>query len=600
MRNKLTLLFLLFLGVLCKADAQITSVKNGNWSEGTTWSSGTVPTINDEVIIDGHVITVNSSTAVDNLSGSINVAKLSITNSAATLNNEARLEVLTGVTVDITTDLLLKAPEVGQSASLMVKSSSALVQVNGNIEYYAVAAGLTSIELRGGATLGLGGLVKRTTSFGSLFMEEGTNLLLNGSVQQSIPVSNGTAGETFEIENVILDNNMGVTLAAPLIVKEVLELTAGNIISSAQNPVIIEDNAAILGGSEFAYIEGPVIKNGRSSGEFEFPLGNATTYAPMKISKLDDASSSFTAAYRGDPPPFGVFENNSQEQVIGIDNTQHWELNKTAGTDEVTIQLAWSDGATTGLTTLEEAIVVGLANEGTGSDIWESYGQSATTGDIGTGDSGTVTSREGDPPPFGVFKFTIGRGEIKTPELPVELIKFEVKKDNGKASLEWKTASEQNSVQYEIERSSDGINFNKLGEIKILGNSETVREYNYLDISPNAGSNYYRLKIVDYDGSYEYSDVATMSFGTDIVIMVAPNPVVDVLTIDAGEIGKNVTATVEVFDQSGKQLYQQLVEFQNGQYETNATELNVTTPGAYFIRVTGSNSSKVVKFMKGN
>ncbi|MFT6018511.1 MAG: hypothetical protein ACI9CQ_001294 [Saprospiraceae bacterium] len=603
MKKRVTLLFLLFLGLFYVPEVHaitVTSVNDGNWSDASTWSSGVVPTINDEVIIDGHVVTINSSTLIDADFGAIDIAKLSIINSGTTINGQASLQVTTTVTINITTDLLLRAPIAGQSVELLLSGSSALIQVNGNIEYYSVASGLTSIKVNGGATLALKGNILRPDSYGSLTMEAGTNFHLNGTGAQSIPADNNIEGEPFDIGNIILENDNGIALTAPLVVAGVLELTAGNIISSPANPVIIEDNAIIIGGSELAYIEGPVIKNGRSNSEFEFPIGDATTYAPMKISKLDKSASSFTAEYRGDPPPFGVFENSAQEQVLDVDATQHWELNKTAGSDDVTIQLAWSDGAASGLTSLAKTIVVGLSDEGTASATWMSYGQSATTGAVGAGDSGTVTSREGDPPPFGVFKFAVGRGETKITELPVELIKFEVKKDNGKASIEWKTASEQNSVQYEIERSTDGMNFEHIGTVKIHGDSETLKEYDFMDISPNSGSNYYRLKIVDYDGSYEYSDVATMSFGADIVIMVAPNPVVDVMTINAGEVGQNVTATVEVFDQSGKQLYQQQVEFQNGQYQTNASELNVTTPGAYFIRVTGSNSSKVVKFMKGN
>ncbi len=603
MKKRVTLLFLLFLGVLGIREAHaniITSVNSGNWSDESTWSSGAVPTETDEVVIDGHVVLLNASTVIDGAMNTITVRKLSIVNSGATLNTQSALQITTSVSFNIITDLLLDATIVGKSVGLVVSNSTSEVYISGDIQYNSIDPGLVSVVLSGGATLGMKGNLLRPDTYGSLFIDDSSNFVLNGTGTQTIPADLNISGETFNLGNISIENSSGITLTNPLIVKGILELTTGNIISSTENPVIVEDNARIIGGSELAYIEGPVVKNGRSSEDFEFPIGNADTYAPLRISKLDNSASSFTAEYRGDPPPFGVFENSAQEQVLGVDDTQYWELIKTEGSEGVEIQLTWSDGGASGLTSLEETIVVGLADEGTPEATWMSYGQSAITGSIGAGQSGTVTSREGDPPPFGVFKFAVGSGVTKKSELPVELIKFEVKKDNGKASIEWKTASEQNSVQYEVERSTDGMNFEHIGTVKILGDSETLKEYDFMDISPNSGANYYRLKIVDYDGSYEYSDVATMSFGTDIILMVAPNPVLEVMTIDAGEVGQNVTATVEVFDQSGKQLYLQLVEFQNGKYQTNASDLNVTTPGAYFIRVTGSNSSKVVKFMKGN
>ncbi|MFT5266320.1 MAG: hypothetical protein ACI8YQ_005084, partial [Polaribacter sp.] len=183
MKKRVTLLFLLFLGLFYVPEVHaitVTSVNDGNWSDASTWSSGVVPTINDEVIIDGHVVTINSSTLIDADFGAIDIAKLSIINSGTTINGQASLQVTTTVTINITTDLLLRAPIAGQSVELLLSGSSALIQVNGNIEYYSLASGLTSIKVNGGATLALKGNILRPDSYGSLTMEAGTNFHLNG------------------------------------------------------------------------------------------------------------------------------------------------------------------------------------------------------------------------------------------------------------------------------------------------------------------------------------------------------------------------------------------------------------------------------------
>jgi hypothetical protein len=89
--------------------------------------------------------------------------------------------------------------------------------------------------------------------------------------------------------------------------------------------------------------------------------------------------------------------------------------------------------------------------------------------------------------------------------LPVELITFGAKELSGSnAFLHWASASEKNTEYFSVEKSLDGLNFTEIGTVKARGNSSDIANYEYSDFQFNESS-YYRLKIIDTDGSYKYS-----------------------------------------------------------------------------------------------
>lgn len=91
--------------------------------------------------------------------------------------------------------------------------------------------------------------------------------------------------------------------------------------------------------------------------------------------------------------------------------------------------------------------------------------------------------------------------------LPVELISFEYEKKSNGTLLNWQTITEVNSDYFEVQRSVDGVHFVKLGIVQAANVSSELRDYTYLETEITHGLMYYRLKIVDLDGSYEYSKV---------------------------------------------------------------------------------------------
>lgn len=116
--------------------------------------------------------------------------------------------------------------------------------------------------------------------------------------------------------------------------------------------------------------------------------------------------------------------------------------------------------------------------------------------------------------------------------LPVEFTSFSAETDRAGVLLKWQTAKEENNDYFQIERSIDGRNFSTLGKIDGNGTTNNFSNYTFLDEKPAAGINYYRLKQVDYDGAFEYSDIASAQFGDgSATVVVYPNPFSDQLTL---------------------------------------------------------------------
>lgn len=96
--------------------------------------------------------------------------------------------------------------------------------------------------------------------------------------------------------------------------------------------------------------------------------------------------------------------------------------------------------------------------------------------------------------------------------VPVELLTFTAKAQDEDVLLQWKTASEINNDYFEIQHSLDGVNFETIGTVKGAGTTYEVQEYLFIDKMPKNGLNYYRLRQIDYDSLFEYTDVISVDF----------------------------------------------------------------------------------------
>jgi len=109
--------------------------------------------------------------------------------------------------------------------------------------------------------------------------------------------------------------------------------------------------------------------------------------------------------------------------------------------------------------------------------------------------------------------------------LPIELLTFNAEPENSSVRLNWITTTEINNDYFEIERSSNGSEFIPIHKMRGGGTSTQTLEYNLTDFEPLTGTSYYRLKQVDFDGKFTYSDILPVKFAASKQLCtIQPNP----------------------------------------------------------------------------
>jgi hypothetical protein len=150
--------------------------------------------------------------------------------------------------------------------------------------------------------------------------------------------------------------------------------------------------------------------------------------------------------------------------------------------------------------------------------------------------------------------------------LPVELISFTGWNQGTANKLQWVTATEQNTALYVIEKSiSKGI-WTSIGEKTAAGNSNQRLTYDFTDNNPVVGDNYYRLKMIDIDGSFSYSNNINIPLIEAVVNNfnnIYPNPTESILNIEI-QATESYDTKVIVYDLLGKKLFEKQVSIDKG------------------------------------
>jgi len=166
--------------------------------------------------------------------------------------------------------------------------------------------------------------------------------------------------------------------------------------------------------------------------------------------------------------------------------------------------------------------------------------------------------------------------------LLVELLEFNAVKDQSNVSLTWATASERNSAFFDVERSVDGLNFSPIGKVDAHQNSTNRIDYEMLDEAPLAGINYYRLKQVDLDGTFQYSDIKSVKFQENVVT-IAPTllsigqPINLILDQPIDEL------TIDILATNGQHI--KTHQFNNADQGTTAISTIGMQNGLYILRI---------------
>ncbi len=175
--------------------------------------------------------------------------------------------------------------------------------------------------------------------------------------------------------------------------------------------------------------------------------------------------------------------------------------------------------------------------------------------------------------------------------LPIDLVSFDVKKENDCVRIDWLTASEINNDYFTIERSINTIDFYSIANIQGAGNSTNLINYRIIDNECIKGKSYYRLKQTDYDGLFSYSNIRSVSFGVDEgnveINAVSPNPIVDQWKINFVSPSVGV-ANLQIFNMQGQLVYTKEIETNKG-FNTSIQNKKLET-GIYYLIITTNKS----------
>lgn len=260
----------------------------------------------------------------------------------------------------------------------------------------------------------------------------------------------------------------------------------------------------------------------------------------------------------------------------------------TGNAFDALIQLAY-DSAITGTVTNNANILMAY---GSSPSIWNVINTSTVNTSNSTYTSSWITQSAFN----NLFTAT-----SSTNPLPVKLINLaaQYNKNTKTVQLLWNTAAETNSGYFEVQRSVTGTDFEKAGQVKAAGNSNSSLSYQFNDTELlQSNKVYYRLKMVDRDGSFNYSkavEVSLLENNSETPVLVAyPNPVVSDLTI---ELAPSVTPIdVKVFNIAGKLVSQKTIAAAaNTQLQTIAVE---GSKGMYFVVVNTGTQSQTIKVVK--
>lgn len=160
--------------------------------------------------------------------------------------------------------------------------------------------------------------------------------------------------------------------------------------------------------------------------------------------------------------------------------------------------------------------------------------------------------------------------------LSVDLTLFTANIRNKTAILNWQTASETNNTGFEIQKSKDGVHWEKTGWLAGQGNSAEAQSYTYTDKNPFFGISYYRLKQVDVDGNFEYSDVVSVEYKGKSTISLYPNPAENILHI-ADLNGQNIRY-IRLYNQAGQAIPVNMKT-------ANSINTSQLIPGVYIVKM---------------
>ncbi|PLX21191.1 MAG: hypothetical protein C0599_08190, partial [Salinivirgaceae bacterium] len=559
---------------------------SSDWTVADNWSCGDEPTSSDVIIIPGAATTMPEIAASAECGGLTIESGATITlqgtnnfdiygnweNSGSFTANDGLVNIKENATLSGTTELTLNDLTIDNGVTLT--STSDNLNITGDF-----------------------------TNNGNFTHNSGT-ITFNGTTTQTI---SGDFSGTNALNNVEIDNATGITLASgDKQIDGALTLTNGvvesnGLLTLGQNATT---NVTAASGEVSSYIDGALNKVifGNSGPGFFFPIGSGGIYKPVGVSSLANAvgANTWTAQFNNSAPA----EHDIQlgDEILRVSNQESWSITSSAGDARVTI--SWVENYNGDLYVDNDQLgslrIAHLNN----SSEWVTTNAGSTTG--AGGSFGTVTS--GDVITFDGAKggpeiFTLGSTTDQYHPLPIELLSFNGVAIDGKVELTWRTATELNNDYFEVQHSTDAVNYTSIGTVAGNGTSLEINDYNFTHNTPFNGINYYRLKQVDYNGNYEiYQTIAIHSESLSLLgnssFKLYPNPYKQGdLFIELNDIQSNTTLDISIASITGEIIYHEKLTVTSNKGLINLSQKTNFSSGIYLININNAGNIAVKRLI---
>ncbi len=166
--------------------------------------------------------------------------------------------------------------------------------------------------------------------------------------------------------------------------------------------------------------------------------------------------------------------------------------------------------------------------------------------------------------------------------LPITLLSFKVKNSENVNEIFWTTTSEINNDYFVLESSEDAINFSEIARVEGAGNSSQILNYSFLDYNFTSGITYYRLKQVDYDKKFSFSNIISVKNNLLNDFSIYPNPVNEILNID---FYSNIETEyiINIYNSSTQKVYSNTTELNLGYTNLSLNIFDSLQSGVYFL-----------------
>ena len=477
------------------------------WETGTNWWAATPPTASKNVIIPD----VTNKPKITTAATAANI----------TINSGASI-TLSDNTLTVSGDLTNNGEIVAGGGKIAFTAGNH--NVTGENTF-------TDVDNAGNVTFNSTNTIKGNID------NRGTisgNIVLNNTNKQTL-IGNGSFG------SVTVNNSAGISVEGDITINGNLILQSGLVTVDDNKTLTFGTSAVAQSNSVDAYVIGSMKKFGNSP--FTFPTGDSDHRALVQVIPIGGTSEAwFTASYSSTGNE-ELVDKDRAEGLVRVSSIDMWNIRGEDGngnTQSSQIKLFWDDANRSGISDDKNSLVI--AHYAGGS--WEIVRRAECSLE-----EGWIMSQIVD----NYSPFTFGSTKEEEHPLPVTFVAFTGHQVGNTVVLDWATASENDNNYFEIERSTDGVNYVTIGYVDGAGNSSSLLGYQFADNAPEQGQLYYRLSQVDFDGNREYADkvVAVLYTGSEIEnLTIVPNPTDGLFKVSAS--GSMAGGRIELLSQSGQ------------------------------------------------